>query len=221
MRTCILQIESVIGGFQRPQSPPSFQQHLLSSPKGGDTPLGNVVVGGSDTTITANLLFNLIRDLQGTIELLTARAKHNGVLFNGMAFNSESELVSWFALHNPSGAGCAAMVNFQSIWVYANSDAADSSSWLNDMEKSRKMGLKGGRYEATYMHSMSMKYPTYFVGKEKNITSSTTIKMLESIELWRGNGMGDGYKATLTKALDGAVEQHRTYCNDQVPPEVV
>ena len=71
------------------------------------------------------------------------------------------------------------------------------------------------------MHSMSMKYPTYFVGKEKNITSSTTIKMLESIELWRGNGMGDGYKATLTKALDGAVERHRTYCNDQVHPGVV
>jgi len=60
MRTRILQIESVIGGFQHPQSPPSFQQHLLSSPKGGDTPLGTIVVGGSDTTITANLLFNLI-----------------------------------------------------------------------------------------------------------------------------------------------------------------
>ena len=59
----ILQIESVIGGFQRPQSsPPSFQQHLLSSPKEGDTPLlGTILVGGSDTTITANLLFNLIR----------------------------------------------------------------------------------------------------------------------------------------------------------------
>jgi hypothetical protein len=107
----ILQIESVIRGFQRPQSPPSFQQHLLSSPKGGDTPLGTVVVGGSDTTIT----FNLIWELQGKIELLTTRAKHNGVLFNGMAFNSESELASWFALHNPSGAGCAAMVDFQSI----------------------------------------------------------------------------------------------------------
>jgi hypothetical protein len=113
------------------------------------------------------------------------------------------------------------MVDFQSIWAYAESDAADSSAWLNDMEKTRKMGLKGGRYEATYMHSMGMKYPSYFVGKERNITSTTTIKMLESIDLWRGNGMGDGYKATLTKALDGAVERHRTYCNDQVPPGVV
>ena len=33
--------------------------------------------------------------------------------------------------------------------------------------------------------------------------------------------MGDGYKATLTKALNGAVERHRTHCNDQVPPGVV
>ncbi len=168
-----------------------------------------------------NLLFNLIRELQGKVDLLTARAKHNSMFFNGLAFNSELELSAWFALHNPSGAGCVAMVDFQSIWSYADSDTADSSSWLNDMEKSRKMGLKGGRYEGTYMHSMSMKYPTYFVGKEKNITSSTTIKMLESIELWRGNGMGDGYKATLTKALDSAVERHRTYCNDQVHPGVV
>jgi len=183
--------------------------------------MGTVVVGGSDTVITANLLFNLIRELQGKVDLLTTRAKHNSMFFNGLAFNSESELSAWFALHNPSGAGCVAMIDFQSIWSYADSDTADSSSWLNDMEKSRKMGLKGGRYEGTYMHSMSMKYPTYFVGKEKNITSSTTIKMLESIELWRGNGMGDGYKATLTKALDGAVERHRTYCNDQVHPGVV
>ncbi len=113
------------------------------------------------------------------------------------------------------------MVDFQSIWAYAESDAADSSAWLSDMEKSRKMGLKGGRYKAMYMHSMGMKYPAYFVGKATNITSTTTIKMLESIELWRGNGMGDGFKSTLTKALDGAVEHHRTYCNDQVPSGAV
>ena len=79
------------------------------------------------------------------------------------------------------------------------------------------MGLKGGRYEAMYMHSMGMKYPSYFVGKATNITSTMTIKMLESIQLWWGNGMGDGYKSTLTKALEGAVERHHTYCNDQVP----
>ena len=109
---------------------------MNNSPRVGDTPLGTVVVGGLDTVITANLLFNLIREHQGKVDLLTAHAKHNSVFFNGLAFNSESELSAWLALHNPSGAGCAAMVDFQSIWSYADSDTADSSSWLNDMEKS-------------------------------------------------------------------------------------
>ncbi len=136
MRARILQIESVIGGFPRPQSPPTFQSQVNNSPRVGDTPMGTVVVGGSDTVITANLLFNLICELQGKVDLLTMRAKHNCVFFNGLAFNSESELSAWFALHHPLGAGCAAMVDFQSIWSYANSDTADSSSWLNDMEKS-------------------------------------------------------------------------------------
>lgn len=71
------------------------------------------------------------------------------------------------------------------------------------------------------MHSMGMKYPSQFLGKEKTITSTTTIKMLESNELWQGNGMGDGHKAILTKALEGAVKRHCTYCNDQVPADVV
>ena len=124
---------------------------MNNSPRVGDTPLGTVVVGGLDTVITANLLFNLICKLQGKVNLLTTRAKQNCVFYNGLAFSSESELSGWFTLHNPLGAGCAAMVDFQSIWSYADSDTADSSSWLNDMEKYRKMVLKGGRYEVTYM----------------------------------------------------------------------
>jgi hypothetical protein len=113
------------------------------------------------------------------------------------------------------------MVDFQSIWAYAESNATNSSAWLSNMEKSQKMGLKGGWYEAMYMYSMGMKYPSYFVGKATNITSTTAIKILESIELWQRNGMGDGYKSTLTEALKGAVERHCTYCNDQVPVGVV
>ena len=136
MRARILQIESVIGGFPRPQSPPTFHSQVNNSPRVGDTPLGTVVVGGLDTVITANLLFNLICKLQGKVNLLTTRAKQNCVFYNGLAFSSESELSGWFTLHNPLGAGCAAMVDFQSIWSYSDSDTADSSSWLNDMEKS-------------------------------------------------------------------------------------
>ena len=166
------------------------------------------------------MLFNLVRELQGKVDLLTERAKHTGIVFNGVAFNSESELSVWFARHNPSGAGRAAMVDFQSIWAYAESDTLEASVWLSDLEKYRKMGFKGGRYEATYTHSMGMNYPAQFIGKEK-ITSTTTIKMLESNELWQGKRIGNGYKATLTKALEGAVERHRTYCNDQLPEGVV
>ena len=47
--------------------------------------------------ITANMLFNLVRELQGKVDLLTERAKHTGIVFNGVAFNSESELSAWFA----------------------------------------------------------------------------------------------------------------------------
>ena len=221
MRARIVQMEAVIGGFPRPPSPSLTMHHqAITTTDVGDTPLGTATIGGTDTTITANMLFNLVRELQGKVDLLTERAKHTGIVFNGVAFNSESELSAWFARHNPSGAGRAAMVDFQSIWAYAESDTLEASVWLSDLEKSRKMGFKGGRYEATYTHSMGMKYPAQFIGKEK-ITSTTTIKMLESNELWRGNGMGDGYKATLTKALEGAVERHRTYCNDQLPEGVV
>jgi hypothetical protein len=215
MRARIAQMEAVIGGFPRPPLPSLTMPHqVITTTDVGDTPLGMATIGGTDTTITANMLFNLVRELQGKVDLLTERAKHTGIVFNGVAFNSESELSARFALHNPSGAGCAAMVDFRSIWAYAESDTLD-------LEKSRKMGFKGGRYEATYTHSMGMKYPAQFIGKEKTITSTMTIKMLESNELWRGNGMGDGYKATLTKALEGAVERHCTYCNDQVPEGVV
>jgi hypothetical protein len=89
------------------------------------------------------------------------------------------------------------------------------------MEKSCKIGLRGGRFKASYMHSMGQKYPSAFVGKEKNITSTMTLKMLESVEQWQGNGMGDGYKASLTKALQAAIEWHRAYCLDHVPPGII
>ncbi len=89
------------------------------------------------------------------------------------------------------------------------------------MEKSRKIVLRGGRFKASYMHSMGQKHSSAFVGKEKNITSTTTLKMLESIEQWQGNGMGDGYKASLTKALQAAIKRHQAYCLDHVPPGIV
>jgi hypothetical protein len=137
MRACIAQMEAVIGGFPRPPSPSLTTPHqAITTTDVGDTPLGTATIGGTDTTITANMLFNLVRELQGKVDLLTERAKHTGIVFNGVAFNSESELSAWFARHNPSGAGRAAMVDFQSIWAYAESDTLEASVWLSDLEKS-------------------------------------------------------------------------------------
>ena len=37
----------------------------------GDTPLGVASVGGSETALTSNYLFGLIRDLQAKVDVLT------------------------------------------------------------------------------------------------------------------------------------------------------
>jgi hypothetical protein len=203
----LLPLEAVVNEIDRPISPHMIQQRF-NNLLGGNIPLGTAIMGGTETTITANMLFNLVQELQAKVDILLEQAKNTGIIFHDTAFNLESKYSVWLAFHNPSGAGCAAMVNFQSIWAFAESESQDSSAWLNNMEKSRKIGLRGGRFEASYMHSMGQKYPSAFVGKEKNITSTTTLKMLELIEQWQGNGMGGGYKASLTKALQAAIKQH-------------
>ena len=91
MRARKIQIESVIGGSPCPSSPPALQHQLFNLPSTGDTPLGTAIVGGTKTILTANMLFSLVRKLQVKVNMLTERAKHNGVLFNGIGFNSESE----------------------------------------------------------------------------------------------------------------------------------
>jgi hypothetical protein len=62
---------------------------------------------------------------------------------------------------------------------------------------------------------MTTRYPYVFVGKDESpILSTTTIKMLESYEAWRGNGAGNGYKERLTDMLQIAVWNHQQYCED-------
>jgi hypothetical protein len=208
VRAHLAQLESIVNGIDRPASPPTVQQRFFQASLGGDTLLGTVFVGGTETTLTTNMLFDLKQELQAKVDLLAERAKNAGVIFNDVAFNSESEYSVYLAKHNPSGMGFPAMVDFDSIWAFADSELQDLSSWINDMEKSQKIGFKGGKINAIYMQSMGQKYPPVFVRKEKNITSTTTIKMLELFEHWQGNGMGDGYKASLTKTLQTAVDRH-------------
>ncbi len=127
VRARLTQLEPVVDGIKRPVSPPTIQQQF-NTPLGGNIPLRTSIVGGTETTLTANMLFNLVREMQAKVDLLLEQAKNLSIIFNDTAFNSESEYSVWLALHNPSGAGCAAMVDFQSIWAFAKSKSQDSSA---------------------------------------------------------------------------------------------
>lgn len=64
---------------------------------------------------------------------------------------------------------------------------------------------------------MTTRYPRAFVGKVDTILSAQTIKMLESVDAWRGNGMGDGFKERLLDQIQHAVRSHTNYCEDYLP----
>jgi uncharacterized protein (DUF488 family) len=69
---------------------------------------------------------------------------------------------------------------------------------------------------------MSRRYPIPFIGKDKTlILSTTTIKMLESYDVWRVSIMGDGTKERLTSDMQVAVRCHRQYCDDSVPEGIL
>jgi hypothetical protein len=113
-------------------------------------------------------------------------------------------------------------VHLISIWAFATGNSGDTSAWLNEARHAKSVGLKGGNVDAVYVHSMLQRYPTCFVGKEKNLILSTTaIKMLESYDAWCGTIMGDGQKERLTNDLQMAVAQHWVYCMDFVPAGVL
>jgi hypothetical protein len=68
-----------------------------------------------------------------------------------------------------------------------------TSSPFGHLERPTKsIGLKGGSVEVTYLHSMKTRYPSEFVGanNKSQITNLTTIEMLESMDAWKGNGLG-------------------------------
>jgi hypothetical protein len=84
VRACLAQLESIVNGIDCPASPPTVQQRFFQSSLGGDTPLGTAFIGGTETTLTANMLFNLIQELQAKVDLLAERAKNTGVIFNDL-----------------------------------------------------------------------------------------------------------------------------------------
>jgi hypothetical protein len=215
--------------YARPGSPPTpprptnTHQAFEGAPGiDGNTPLGVAVVGGSEVVISANYLFGMIRELQAKVDVLVERSKNTGVIFGQLAFASESEFSLWMTAQNPSGSGMAGFVDLISIWAFAAGDSVDTSTWLNKAHRAKSVGLKGGSADAMYAHSMTHRHPAVFTGKEKNqILSTTTIKMLETYEAWRGTIMGDGQKERLTTDLQLAANQHQQYCQDFVPEGVL
>ena len=172
--------------------------------------------------ITANYLFGLIQDLQAKVDVLTERSKNTEVIFQQVAFSSEAEFTYWYAPMNALGSGLVAFVDLVSNWTFALGDQVDTSQWLNEIHCFKSVGLKGGNTDAIYAYSMSWRYPTCFVGKDKNvILSTTTIKILESYNSWRGTIMGDGTKERLTSNLQMAVCCHQQYCEDFVPEGII
>jgi hypothetical protein len=164
----------------------------------------------------------MIRELQAKVNVLTERSKNTGVIFGQLAFALESEFALWMASLNPLGAGLAGFVDLISIWSFAAGDLVDTATWLNEAHRAKSVGLKGGNADAMYAHSMTCRYPTSFIGKDKNLILSTmTIKMLESYEAWRGTIMGNGQKERMTSDLQMAVSRHRQYYLDFVPEGIL
>jgi hypothetical protein len=172
--------------------------------------------------ITGNYLFGLICDLQAKVDNLTEQSKNTGVIFQQVAFSSEAEFNYWYAHLHFSGSGLAAFVDLVSIWTFASGDQVDTSHWLNEIHRSKVVGLKGSNADTVYTHSMYRRYPVPFIGKDKTLILSTmTIKMLESYGAWRGSIMGDGTKDRLTSDMQMAVCHHQQYCEDFVPKGIL
>jgi hypothetical protein len=129
----------------------------------------------------------------------------------------KEEFVLWFMSKNPSGEGMAAWVNIISIWALGTTDHINSTQWLTKLHQSKSVGLKGSM-DVALVHSMSTRYPTLFVGAAKDqILSTTTIKMFNSHNAWRGDGAGYGNKQHLMDTLAIVVCRHRQYCEDYLP----
>ena len=62
----IKQVETLLnaGPLARPPSPPPMTLRTSDPPVDADTPLGTVSIGGNATTLTATMLFTMVRDLQ-------------------------------------------------------------------------------------------------------------------------------------------------------------
>ena len=172
--------------------------------------------------ITKNYLFDKVKELESRIHILQERAKNMGIIFNRIAFLSETEFLLWYFAENPTGKGLAAVVHILSIWQFSMLDQDNNVNqwkWLAKKRHMKNIGLKH-KLAAKYVHSMSVQYPAPFAGSEKcTILSLSTniIAMLKSLNAWQGSGMGDKNKERLSAQMHAAVERHTRYCKENLP----
>ncbi len=88
---------------------------------------------GTDTPLAVNLLFNIIRNLQIKVGVLTEWSKNTGVIFDRQAFSSETKFAILFIKHNEAGEGLAVWVDIISIWAFGAVDHIDTTQWLTEI----------------------------------------------------------------------------------------
>jgi hypothetical protein len=184
-----------------------------------DTLFGTAMFGNTAYNVTMNTIVDQIKVMEARLLAVSQQSRSTGVVFQRWAFGSEADFLHWYLADNPSGEGPSAFVDIVSIWAFGPSESG-ATEWLVDLHRSRSVGFKASA-DTLYAHSMTTRYPRMFVGKVDTILSSHTIKMLESVEAWRGNGMGDGSKEKLLDQLQYAVKSHASYCEDYLPDGLV
>ena len=207
-------LKAVEGGGQ-----PTWSRGTSGGTRGpdltGDTSFGTTTVGSAEVELTMNALLSQIRTVDSRLQSISDRTRSTGVVFHRLAFASEADFGYWYLSNNPQGEGPSAFVDIVSIWSFGSSESG-ATEWLVDLHRSQSIGFKASP-DTLYAHSMTTRYPKAFVGKIDTIRSADTIKMLASVDDWRGNGMGDGFKERLLDQLQHAVQSHAAYCEDYLP----
>lgn len=202
-----------------PSSWPPAPSGGVSSVDLDTTVFGVSHVGGAPVDISMSYMVSKLHTLAASMGTLESRMHTTGISFGGFNFTSDEEFATWFMSQNPRGFGMAGFVDVVSIWVFLNTSQS-SAEWLSMLEKSTKLGF--GPLDTSYIHSMTYKYPPQFAGKTSVILSTEHIKMLKSMNDWRGTtsegmSMGDGVRDRLLTDMRSAVTNHAQYCRDHLP----
>ena len=199
------------------QAPPVHTHSNVAAPNivDGNTVFGSANVGGNTVDLTVNSLFAMVQKLETQQAVIMNRSKSNSVLFHNLAFSSELEFIRFYTSANPAGSGSAAFVDLISIWAFASLEQVTTTDWLQTYHRSVSTGFTNN-LETKYANSMNNRYPVPFVGSAELILSTQIIKMFESLDAWKGSGMGDGNKERLVESMRMGVSRHRTYCMDNL-----